>query len=343
VHSHFDYMILALQLAAQGKASVSPNPMVGCVIVRDSVIVGQGFHQRAGEAHAEIFALNAAGIQAKGATAYITLEPCCHYGKTPPCVTALLHSGIKKVYVAALDPNPLVAGKGIQQLEAAGVEVEVGLCATEAKELNEIFFHFMQHQRPFVVAKWAMSLDGKTITHLADSKIISGQESQQHMHGIRSEMDAILIGAGTARSDDPLLTARLHVKNSAKQPLRIILTSKAELSAELRLFNPDLPGKTLIAATEKITNKFPEHIEILSIRNLLELLSELGRRNITSLLVEGGVNVREAFFADNLVNRIQVYLAPVIIGSLTKKMQLPALECSTLGSDVSLSTNLEEL
>lgn len=208
VRHHSEYMRIALQLAQQGRCTVSPNPMVGCVIVKNNQIIGEGFHSYSGGPHAEIMALQQAGSNAQGAIAYITLEPCCHYGKTPPCTDALLQAGITHIVVACLDPNPLVAGKGLQQLQSAGMHVELGVGEEEAKRLNEIFFHYIRNQRPFVIAKWAMSLDGKTVTQPHDTRDISCLASHQASHQIRQQVDAILIGANTAIHDDPLLTVR---------------------------------------------------------------------------------------------------------------------------------------
>ena len=237
--SDSDYMSTALSLAERGRYTVSPNPMVGCVIVKDGKIVGKGFHLKAGDPHAEILALREAGADANAATAYVSLEPCCHYGKTPPCTDALIKAGIKKVYAACLDPNPLVAGKGIQQLKNANIEVETGLHEKEASQLNEIFFHYIRRQQPSVIAKWAMSLDGKTVTHTEDSRDISGNTSREYSHQTRQQVDAILIGAGTAICDDPELTVRYPADTSSlRQPLRVVLSSQAICQYILNYFLP---------------------------------------------------------------------------------------------------------
>lgn len=343
VSSHIDYMTLALQHAARGRLTVSPNPMVGCVIVKNDQVVGVGHHQRAGEPHAEVYALRDAGDAAKEATAYVTLEPCCHVGRTPPCTQALIQAGIKKVYVACLDPNPLVAGKGITELQAAGMEVEVGLCEEAATQLNEIFFYFMKHKRPFVIAKWAMSLDGKTITHAQDSRQISSSESQQHTHELRSQVDAILIGANTARLDNPQLTAR-EIDN-AKQPIRIVLSTNGDLPKELNLFAASMPSKTIVATCASAIDINAEIITLAKNEkqkvHLPSLLDELGKRNITSLLIEGGMTVHQQFFAENLVNKIQVYLAPVVIGSGEKKQYFLNMNANQLGHDFNFTVNVE--
>ena len=347
--SHHKFMSLALEIAQKGCGTVSPNPIVGCVIVKNNHIIGQGFHQYAGKAHAEILALEEAGIEAKDADVYITLEPCNHYGKTPPSTHKLIEAEVKRVFVACLDVNPLVAGNGIKELEAAGIEVSIGLCEKEAKHLNEIFFHYIAHNKPFVIAKWAMSLDGKTITHKEDNAQISGAESKQHLHNIRQQIDAILIGANTARQDDPLLTSRSNDNESiTKQPVRIILASKTPLPLGLKIFDKKLPGKTILATTNSMDKNFikelsDREIEVLILPqndagyvDLPSLLDALGKKEITRVLVEGGRTIHDSFFAEDLVNKVQIYLAPVIISSLRKKQTISNVEFLQLGKDLYL-------
>lgn len=333
-----DYMLKALALAERGRFSVSPNPMVGCILVQGNTIVGSGWHERAGESHAEIYALKEAGLQAKGATAYVTLEPCCHQGRTPPCTEALIKAGIKKVYIACLDPNPLVSGKGVAALCEAGIIVEVGLEEEKAKNLNKIFFHYITHKRPFVIAKWAMSLDGKTITHPVDLRQISCKESSHHTHSeIRQQVDAILVGANTAAQDDPSLTTRIEGKEIDKQPIRIILSSDGALPKNLKIFTGKLPGKTIVVTTKPLTISSVEIIVVAKDKNnridLHALLQELGKRQITSLLVEGGMTVHESFFEQDLVNQISVYVAPVIIGNMEKKKKFENVDFGKIGED----------
>lgn len=342
------YMTRALELAELGRYTVSPNPMVGCVLVKDNEIIGTGYHQKAGEHHAEILALQQAGERAMGATAYVTLEPCCHHGRTPPCTLALITAGIKKVVVACQDPNPLIAGKGIAQLHDAGIEVEVGLGHDEATKLNKTFFHYIKTKRPYVIAKWAMSLDGKTVTAPTDSKQISNIETQQDAHELRQQVDAILIGAQTARMDNPQLTARLNLQENAKQPLRIILSHDANLPPDLIVFNQKSSAKTLLAVcVPKLENEsfwYSQGIDILYCLSnetgdldLHNLLQQLGQREITSVLVEGGEMVRRQFFTENLVNQVHVYIAPNIIDGFTKKQILQNVETTTYGTDFKIS------
>ena len=338
-------MSLALSLAKQGALTVSPNPQVGCVIVNEGRIVGQGFHQYAGEPHAEIHALQKAGEKAQGATVYVHLEPCCHYGKTPPCTSALIHAGIKKIYIACSDPNPLVSGQGIAALRAANIEVELGLCEAQAQALNEVFFHFMQHRRPFVILKWAMSVDGKTVTHPKDIRQISSEEAQRHLHQLRHSVDAILIGAHTARLDNPLLTVRKE-NFVGKQPLRVILSTQGDLPLDLKLFDPKLPGKTMLMTTENVKS-FPAHVEVITFKKdkigkikLQDVLNVLGERQITSVLVEGGMQVHQQFFQERLINQICFYLSPVAIFSFEHKIKLKNFSFLETGSDLFIETRL---
>ena len=344
------YMSLALELAERGRLTVSPNPMVGCVIVKNGQIIGQGWHKIPGQAHAEVYALAEAGIAAKGATVYVSLEPCCHFGRTPPCTEALIQAGVSAVYVACLDPNPLVAGKGVQALLQAGIAVTVGLHEAETRALNKIFFHYIQTKRPYVISKWAMSLDGKTITHPEDEPAISSMASLRHSHGARQAVDAIVVGARTAIHDNPQLTVR-HIE-TVKHPLRFVIAGQTPLPLDLRLFAGNLPAKTLIAAPKNLNPDWLEAarnqgIEIWECEHqdgkihLQDLLQQMGAAGISSLLVEGGQSLHASFFQEQLVNQIQVYLAPKIIGQLASKLHLPSLSLQTLGEDVFFETSLE--
>lgn len=354
--NHIEYMSKALCLAEKGRTSVSPNPMVGCVIVNQGEIVGEGFHQQAGGPHAEVAALRQAGDRAQGGTAYVSLEPCCHYGKTPPCTQALIEAGVARVYASCLDINPLVSGAGITKLREAGIQVETGLMESEARKLNEVFFHYILHKRPFVIAKWAMSLDGKTVTAPGDSREISSEESRFHSHQIRMQIDAILIGANTARIDNPLLTARHGTETSTpeRQPLRIVLCGKTPLPLDLRVFEPGQSAQTLVIATPETDQSWIKALQQKSVGvltipanthhhvDLQILLDELGRRQITSLLVEGGMAVHESFIRENLVNQFHVYLSPVVIGGLKNKRVLNQPLVTTLNNDLFILANIED-
>src|SRR5947209_6440905 len=240
----WEWMRRALELAERGRGQVEPNPLVGAVVVRDGRAVGEGWHQRYGQAHAEVNALAAAGEAAAGATVYVTLEPCCHHGKTPPCTDALLQAGIHRVVAAMTDPFPQVAGRGAEVLRAAGVEVALGVCEVEARRLNAPYLKLLATGRPYVHAKWAMTLDGKIATVGGDSKWISGEASRRRVHALRGRMDAIVVGSGTVRADDPLLTAR---PPGPRTPARIVLDSKAQISRESQLLRTLDQGSVIVA------------------------------------------------------------------------------------------------
>jgi diaminohydroxyphosphoribosylaminopyrimidine deaminase/5-amino-6-(5-phosphoribosylamino)uracil reductase len=313
-----DWMRRALELAERGRGYVEPNPLVGAVVVRDGVLVGEGWHQRYGGPHAEIHALAAAGEAARGATLYVTLEPCCHHGKTPPCTDAVLRAGVKRIVVAMADPFPQVAGQGIGLLRAAGVGVEVGLCEGEAVELNRPYLTLLRNGRPYVHAKWAMSLDGKIATRTGDSKWISGRESRGQVHELRGRVDAIVVGAGTVRADDPLLTAR---PPGPRVATRVVLSTSGALPENCQLLRTVEESPVLIATLPgrgvELRAKCCEVLEVPeeggrpSVR---ALLAELGRRRMTNLLVEGGSGVFGCFFDADLFVELHVYIAPRLIG-----------------------------
>ena len=316
------YMERALALALEAEGNTSPNPMVGCVIVDDEgEIVGEGYHHKAGQPHAEVNALAQAKQLAIGSTAYVTLEPCAHYGKTGPCCVALAKAGIKKVVCACLDPNPKVAGKGIEYLRLQNIEVEVGLCEKEAKRLNEKFLTWITKGRPFISMKYAMTLDGKLATQTGDSKWITGEEARTFAHRLRKQHDAILVGIGTVLADDPELTTRLV---RGKNPIRIVLDRDLKISPMAQVLNP--AAQTIIFAgleadktKEETLTAFP-NVEIVRVPSLgkqlmLEyIIQELSNRQITSVLVEGGSEIHGAFKDEGLVDRVYAFIAPKICG-----------------------------
>ncbi|MEJ9279449.1 bifunctional diaminohydroxyphosphoribosylaminopyrimidine deaminase/5-amino-6-(5-phosphoribosylamino)uracil reductase RibD [Ureibacillus thermosphaericus] len=318
-----DYMELALNLARTAKGKTNPNPVVGAVIVKDGVIVGTGIHRKAGEAHAEVHAFHMAGEHAKGATLYVTLEPCSHYGKTPPCANLVKESGVSRVVVATLDPNPLVAGKGVDIIRKAGIEVEVGLLENEARKLNERFIHNMLTNRPFVISKFAMTLDGKIATYNGHSKWISCEQSRLQVHELRNEVDGILVGIGTVLKDNPSLTTRLPNKKG-KNPTRIILDSRLRIPLDANILNTD-EANTIIVTT---TDADPMKIATLEKKNvtfiycskdehglcLKELLQQLYKHGITDVLVEGGGEVNASFLRAGLINKFIIYIAPKLLG-----------------------------
>jgi diaminohydroxyphosphoribosylaminopyrimidine deaminase/5-amino-6-(5-phosphoribosylamino)uracil reductase len=303
----------------------SPNPPVGAVIVRDGRLVAAGRTQPPGGAHAEIVALAGAGAGALGADLYVTLEPCCHVGRTPPCCDAIVRAGIRRVIAACADPNPLVHGGGFARLRAAGVEVSVGDGAADAARLIEGFATAIATGRPLVIAKYAMSLDGRIATATGHARWISGPSARAHLHRLRATVDAILVGAGTVLADDPLLTARPAATTAPHQPLRVVLDSAGRLPLTARVFSPAPPASTLVATTAAMP---ADHRLALTARgvevavlpagehgvDLPALLDHLGARGVTTLLVEGGSRVHASFFEAGLVHKVVSYVAPVIIG-----------------------------
>jgi diaminohydroxyphosphoribosylaminopyrimidine deaminase/5-amino-6-(5-phosphoribosylamino)uracil reductase len=315
------WMRRALRLAEKGKGRTSPNPMVGAVLVKKERVVGQGYHARAGEAHAEIIALRKAGEEAKGATLYINLEPCSHYGKTPPCAPALIQAGIKRAVVGMEDPNPLVKGKGLEILRTAGLDVEVGILEEACQKLNEAFFKYIRTKEPFVILKIATTLDGKIATQNGESKWITGEESRQLVYRMRNEADGILVGAGTILKDDPLLTARIR---GGKDPYRIVLDSHLRIPEKAKIIDRN-PEKTILATTKlapkrKIKNLEERGVRVLILNSkkgrvhLKSLLSTLGRMGMMSLLVEGGSEVNGSFLDERLIDKVFLFVSPKFLG-----------------------------
>ncbi len=346
----------ALELAAKGNGLVSPGPLVGCVIASlEGEVVGEGFYVYEQLKHAETYALEQAGARAQGATAYVSLEPHAHHGRTPPCTDALIRAGIARVVAPVEDPNPKVSGKGFAHLRTAGLEVSVGLLSYEAERLNEKYLHFMHTGRPFVHLKLASSLDGKIATRTGDSRWITGAESRARVHELRHEYDAILIGAGTARSDDPLLTDRSQ-KNRRKPLVRVVLDEKLEISAESKLIQTADESPVLIFAGDSVptskSDSLARGVEVVrdaaNGRDLAMVLDELGRREIQSVLVEGGANVAGKFLDAGLVNKVSFFIAPKIIGGsdaptavggqgarkLAEGIELQDVEVTQRGQDV---------
>lgn len=315
-----DYMKLAIELAYQAAGQTSPNPLVGAVVVKDGHIVGMGAHLKAGEKHAEVHAIEMAGNKAEGSTVYVTLEPCSHYGKTPPCADLLVRSKVKKVFVAVTDPNPLVSGNGIKKLEDAGIEVEVGLLEEEATKLNKYFFHFVQTKTPFVTLKAASSLDGKTATVTGESKWITGEEARKDVHKSRELHDAILVGVNTVIADNPNLTCR--VENPKRQPIRIILDTNLRTSLHANVVTDQLAPTWIIVSSQVSKEKMDifeqRGIKIIQLSNktieIEEVLNVLGEHKIMSLYVEGGSTVHGSFIKNNMFNEVIIYLAPKLIG-----------------------------
>ncbi len=316
-----DYMQHALSLARLALGNTSPNPAVGAVIVRDGVVAGQGYTQPPGCDHAEVVALREAGEKAQGATMYVTLEPCCHFGRTPPCSQAIIAAGIAEVHLATLDPNPQVSGRGKKELEEAGIKTYLGEHEQEARQLNEAYIKFIETGLPFVIAKFAMSLDGKTATRMGDSRWISGEESREYVHCLRQTVDAIVVGVNTVLADDPQLTAR--GKDGVKGMRKVIVDCLGRTPPAAQAFRA--PGKVLLAVGQSIEperakefeNAGAELLELPSRDGFVDLkglLRGLGEREVTSVLVEGGGTLLGSFFDLGLVDKVYAFIAPIIIG-----------------------------
>jgi diaminohydroxyphosphoribosylaminopyrimidine deaminase/5-amino-6-(5-phosphoribosylamino)uracil reductase len=322
--AHKAFMKRALDLARRGRGRTSPNPLVGAVIVKVGQVVGEGYHQKAGTPHAEIHALNAAGENAKAATLYTNLEPCCHWGRTPPCTEAILQADIAQVYVAEVDPNPSVAGKGIRQLQKAGIRVHVGVCAEEAAQVNEIHRKYIQTGKPFVILKTAMSLDGKIATASGESQWITSEVSRQRGHEIRDTVDAILVGSGTVVRDNPALTTRLQ-DGKGQDATRIVLDSHGRISTDARIFNPESSAGVIVAVTPNAPTQninalekagaevitVPEVHDRVCFKHLMDIL---GEHEITSILIEGGGEINASAVAAGVVDKVMCFVAPKLIG-----------------------------
>jgi diaminohydroxyphosphoribosylaminopyrimidine deaminase/5-amino-6-(5-phosphoribosylamino)uracil reductase len=359
------YMKMALKLAAKGTGLVSPNPMVGAVVVQNGEVVGRGWHHCYGEPHAEVMALRTAGKLSRGATLYVTLEPCNHHGKTPPCTEAVLAAGVKRVVAATPDPNRNVSGGGAAFLRNKGIQVEVGLLAEEVRRLNEAWFIWVETGLPFVVAKAACSLDGKIATRTGDSQWLTGEAARAFGHRLRHECDAILVGIGTVLADNPQLTTRLP-RRPGKDPIRVVLDSRLRIPPGARLLHLSSSSPTWVACTatapaEKIQALESLGADVLVLpedkgRVALEpLLQELGRRRVQSLLVEGGAEVLGAFLDVRLVDKFYFFYAPKILGgkdaypavagqgvaNLSEAHQARDLSLSRLGPDLLVSGYLD--
>jgi diaminohydroxyphosphoribosylaminopyrimidine deaminase/5-amino-6-(5-phosphoribosylamino)uracil reductase len=322
---HDQLMARALELAELGRGRTSPNPLVGAVVVKNGEIVGEGYHQKAGSPHAEINALRDAGEKAWGAVLYVTLEPCCHYGRTPPCTRAIIEAGIKEVVVGVKDPNPLVAGKGIKTLQDAGIRVLVGIMDKEVRIQNEAFFKYIRTKLPFVTLKAAISLDGKIATRTGDSRWITGEEARLLVHRIRAESDAILTGIGTVLADDPLLTVRLP-DYDGRRPLRVIVDSNLDIPEGSQLVKTACQVPTAVAAVKgKYNENKRARLEALRLEvwelpgsdsgvDLKYLISLLGQKEVMNLLIEAGSGINAAVLEAELVDKFIVFQAPLLIG-----------------------------
>ena len=319
------YMQQALALARGGLGLVSPNPLVGCVLVKAGAVVGQGYHQRFGGPHAEVHALQEAGSQARGAVLYVNLEPCSHTGKTPPCVDAVIQSGVSRVVAALRDPDPRVNGRGLSRLEAAGIAVTVGVCEAEARKLNEVFIKYITTRCPFVTLKSAITLDGKIATRTGASQWITGELARQEGHRLRHAADAILVGIGTVLQDDPQLTARLPDQQGAN-PLRVIVDSTLRVPLQAQVAAVASDRRTLIVTTARAPVAHSEALRTRGVEvvclpayddgrvDLEALCRYLGERGVASVLVEGGATLSATLLRRRLVDKVLLFVAPKIIG-----------------------------
>ena len=358
------FMQLALDLAKQGEFTTTPNPSVGCVLVKDGEVVGKGFHAKAGEPHAEVMALREAGENARGATAYVTLEPCSHFGRTPPCAKGLVEAGVSKVIAAMCDPNPQVAGKGLQILTDAGIESAVGLLEENAEQLNKGFLKRMRTGKPFVQLKLAMSIDGKTAMASGESKWITGEQARADVQQYRAKASAILSTSQTVLADDPSLNVRWeelppdvkadYPQEKLRQPVRVILDSSHKVRSDFKVFSTESPV-WLVGEDDYSLTGFPPFTDYLKLdknqgeTRLQALMAELGKRQINTLWVEAGATLAGALIAENLVDELIIYMAPKLLGdqardlcylpNLTQLADAPLWQlqsCEPVGDDLKL-------
>jgi len=361
------YMERALSLARLAMGYTSPNPAVGAVVVKDGLAVGMGYTQPAGSEHAEIMALRQAGDKTQGAIMYVTLEPCSHYGRTPPCTQAIIDAGISEVHIALLDPNPVVSGRGVGRLNEGGVKTHIGICQQEAYEINEAYIKHITTGLPFVVAKFAMSLDGKIATKTGDSKWITKEETRKYAHALRYTVDAIMVGVNTIVADNPRLTAKCCGGRGGigkMQPLRLVVDSKGKVPLNAHIFEP--PGGVLLAVaapfdSEKRKKFIEAGAEILELPakegsvDIVELLKLLGKREIVTVLVEGGGKLLGSLFDHRLVDKVLAFISPVIIGgreavsvggdgidNIAKALRLSRVDIKSFGDDILVSGYLEK-
>ncbi|HZG71411.1 MAG TPA: bifunctional diaminohydroxyphosphoribosylaminopyrimidine deaminase/5-amino-6-(5-phosphoribosylamino)uracil reductase RibD [Chondromyces sp.] len=354
------YMRLALTLAQGVEGQTSPNPPVGAVVVKDGRILGMGAHMRAGEPHAEVHALQAAGDEAEGGEIYVTLEPCAHTGKTPPCADLIVRKRLKKVYIATTDPNPNVNGQGINKLKKAGIAVETGLLKEEADALYEPFFHYIQSKKPFVTMKTAITADGKTAAYTGHSQWITSEQARQDVHLLRHKQDAILVGVNTVLQDDPLLTTRLP--QGGKNPIRVILDTHLRIPLTAKVADGS-EVRTIVVCGREASKEKEEQLKVqgvevirlpytrIEVNDLLDILGEVG---IMTLLVEGGSEVNASFFKENAFQRLLIYMAPKLIGGKTaptlfggegfplmgEAIQLRFDKVETLGPDLKITASI---
>lgn len=358
-----EYMRRAIALAWQGAGWTAPNPMVGAVIVKDGNIIGEGYHKKCGDLHAERNAFASLTESAEGATLYVTLEPCCHQGRTPPCTEAILRHGIRRVVIGSRDPNPLVSGKGARILREHGIIVEEDFLREECDALNPVFFHYITTGRPYVVMKYAMTLDGKIATRTGASQWITGETARHHVHELRGRYSAILVGIGTVLADDPLLNCRIP---GGHQPVRVVVDSHLRIPLDCQLVKTAGEYRTIVACADAEPQKeavlCSKGVEVLHIPdsdgkvNLRELMEYLGREQLDSVLIEGGGQLHEAALRAGIVNHVCAYVAPKLFGGASAKspvegmgIELPSesaklcnMQMTQLGEDLLLEYDMKE-
>ncbi len=356
------YMQRAINLAERGRGWTSPNPLVGCVIVKNGKIVAEGYHEKIGGWHAERNAILNSDADITGATAYVTLEPCCHHGRTPPCSNLLIERGIKKVFIGSRDPNPLVSGKGAKQLRTAGVEVVEDFMREECDKLNPIFFHYIQTKRPYVLLKYAMTADGKIATSTGESKWITGETARAKVQETRHQYSAIMVGVETVLADNPMLNSRMP---NARQPVRVVCDSQLRTPLDCQLVQTANEYRTVIATVcedlQKIEQYRPLGVGVLVCKaknkrvDLKDLLQKLGEMQIDSLLIEGGSNLNFSALESGVVNRVHCYIAPKLvggkqaktpiggegIGDLSQAVKLKLISMEMVGEDILIDYEVE--
>ncbi len=348
--SHKKYIDIAIKLAEKGKGQVSPNPLVGCIIVKRGKIVGRGYHKKFGQEHAEMMALKGAGKKAVNATMYCSLEPCSHWGKTPPCTESIVESGIREVVIGIEDPNPLV--EGFRELKFRGIKTKIGIQRQHAKKLNEAYLRYAKSKKPFVILKVAMSLDGKIATSTGDSKYITSRDARKFVHEMRNDVDAIMVGINTVLRDNPQLNARLVRGNN---PIKVIVDSTLKISERSKVLKG--PSKVIIATTNKAPKKKIDKLHHKGIKvivvnskagmvDLKELMKELGKNQITSVMIEGGSHLNASAIKEKIVDKILIFTAPKIIGNglgaisnlgikkIDKAIKLKSVSTKKIGKDL---------
>ena len=341
-----DYMLRAIELAKKGEGYTNPNPMVGAVIVKDNQIIGEGYHERCGQLHAERNAFKNLTQDAAGATLYVTLEPCCHYGKTPPCTEAIIENRISKVVIGSRDPNPKVSGKGAKLLREAGIEVVEDFMKEECDRLNPVFFHYITNRTPYVIYKYAMTADGKIATKTGASRWITGEQARMQVHMMRHKYMAILAGIGTVLADDPMLNTRIE---GLKSPIRVICDSHLKIPMESRIVKTARDYETIVvcanASHEKIQALENAGINVLIMPgedgrvDMLRLMHELGRTGVDSLLVEGGGTINDALMRERIGNRVELFIGSKIFGGKDAKSPVEGIGIENVEEGVKLEMN----